>query len=144
MAYALDAAFKNGIIKNKVEQIIYLAPQEPMEIMTPQNIPSVQYSRRSDKVASIGIVSTSLISGGSCFGPIKGVTKFVIMPDITGSVFGNAGGHYVPTFIGIFNLIPGQTLASPPNYDIKKPEFNIMDLIKSSPTPSLNSILKGK
>ena len=145
MAYALDAAFKNGIIKNKVEQIVYLAPQEPMEIMTPQNIPSIQYSRQSDKVSSVGIVSTSLLSGGSCFGPIKGITKFVVMGNMQGGViFGNRGGHDVGTFIGIFKLIPGQTPTSPPNYDIKAPPFNLMDFLKNSPTPTLNSLNKGK
>jgi len=107
MASVLQEAYKNGIIKNKVEQIAYLAPQEPTEFNTPQGIFSVQYSRKSDLVASKGIISYKVLSGGSKYGKIKGITEFIQMPDMTGEgngLNGTRGGHDVGTYRQIFDI----------------------------------------
>lgn len=116
MAYALQQAYINGMINNKVEQIVYLAPHQPTDFATPPGIPSTQYSRRSDLVSSRGIVSTPLVSGGSRFGPIKGIGKFIVMPNMTGAgngLNGTRGEHNVDTYSGIFNLITGQRPSTP-------------------------------
>ncbi len=107
MAYILNWAYKNGIIKNATSMIYYIAPHEPTEFETPEGIFSVQYSRKSDLISSTGIVANGpqFIAGYSRYGKIKGVTEFVQMPDITGlgtGLLGLRGGHNVSTFIGIF------------------------------------------
>ncbi len=107
MATVLEEAYNIGTIKNKVEQIAYLASQEPKEFKTPPGIFSVQYSRMSDLVASKGIVSKKPISGGSEYGPIEGITEFIPMPNLTGKgngIFGTRGGHDVGTYSSIFDI----------------------------------------
>ena len=110
IAYVLNESYKNGIIKNPVEMIYYLAPQEPTEFNSPQGIFAVQYSRKSDLIASVGIVSSEIVSGGSSFGKIPGITEFKVMISMEGlgnGLLGTRGGHDVETYIGIFDLKVG-------------------------------------
>jgi RHS repeat-associated protein len=100
MAKVLNQAYNDGIINNAVEQIYYLAPHQATEINSPKGVFSVQYMRRSDKVSSTGIVSSELISGGSNFGRINGVTEFKPLSDWKG----DQGGHYVYTYSEIFKI----------------------------------------
>ncbi len=104
MAYVLDEAYHNGIIKNPVEQIYFLAPHQPTEFNTPDGIFSVQYSRKSDQVSSKGLISSEFVSGGSEFGRIPSVSEFQPLRDITG----NRGGHNVGTFKEIFATKEGE------------------------------------
>jgi RHS repeat-associated protein len=111
MAAALQQAKTEGKITNNIEQIIYLAPHQPTEITTPVNIPSTQYSRKSDLVSSKGIGKLTAVSGGSHFGPIKGIGKFIKMPDMSGKGNGigaTRGGHNVDTYNQVFDLKEGQ------------------------------------
>lgn len=103
MAYVINEAYQNGIINNAVEQIYYLAPHQPTEFNTPDGIFSVQYSRESDKVSSTGLSSSELVSGGSEFGRIPGVSEFPTMQNIKGE----RGGHNVGTFKEIFSRPSG-------------------------------------
>jgi hypothetical protein len=100
MGAALQNAYNTGIIKNKVEQIFYLAPHQPTDITSPAGIFSTQYSRMSDRVSSVGPVSTGIISGGSEYGEIQGVSEMVQMPNMDT----DRGGHNVETYEGVTDI----------------------------------------
>lgn len=136
MAYVLKEAYESGIIKNKIEQIYYLAPHQAPEINSPSGIFSVQYMRMSDKVSSKGIVSSGLISGGSNFGRINGVTEFVTLGDMYGGLTGNRGGHDVDTYDEIFfipsNKYGGVTRNVPSSSRFVLPDIDVPSLFPES------------
>ena len=108
MAWALNYAYERGLIDNPVEQIYFLAPHQPADITVPEGIFSVQYSRQTDRVSSIGLISSKAVSGGSSFGRINGVTEFVSIIDKTQSSIFKFGGHFVSSYEVIFDLDSGQ------------------------------------
>jgi RHS repeat-associated protein len=98
---------------NRIEQIIYLAPHQPLKINTPEGVVASQYSRKSDNISSRGFIPR-LISR-SKFGKIKGLAKeaFHILKNIKSFFKGGFRGHSVETYKGEFvNPVKSQSTQS--------------------------------
>ncbi len=117
IAYALNWAYEEGMINNPIEQISYLAPHQPTEFETPEGIYATQYSRKSDKISSTGVIPGTGISGHSWFGKIKNLLaeQFIQLKDMEDE----RGGHNVGTFKEIFKIKKGEAGYVNPKIELK-------------------------
>ena len=123
-----------------VESIYYIAPMQPADINHPKDVKGVQYSRKSDELASEQPLLNQLLMAPSTLHKICGLDP-MNMQILKNLDYGN-GGHNVNTFTDIFenksgfgNVTPDSKIggSSPSNKGKKQPKQNKPKPTKNTP-----------